>query len=107
MLLADDNFYPVTLTDLELASRQGKHAKTDWKSSRLCEKNVLISWRALHCFPPTMIFFTQITMEAAEIRSFLEAMRKANIKGLWSASNRSRLRVLKTSTKILILREIA
>src|SRR4029450_1987838 len=31
--------------------------------------------------PPDMVFFTQITMEAAEDGSFLDAMRRANIKG--------------------------
>ena len=31
--------------------------------------------------PPDMIFFTQITMEAAEDTAFLEAMKRANIKG--------------------------
>src|SRR4029453_10805132 len=31
--------------------------------------------------PSEMVFFTQITMEAAEDESFLEAMRRANIKG--------------------------
>src|SRR4029453_17620588 len=31
--------------------------------------------------PHEMVFFTQITMEAAEDESFLEAMRRANIKG--------------------------
>jgi radical SAM superfamily enzyme YgiQ (UPF0313 family) len=31
--------------------------------------------------PPDMVFFTQITMEAAEDDSFLDAMRRANIKG--------------------------
>src|SRR5204863_9410764 len=31
--------------------------------------------------PPDLVFFTQITMEAAEDPEFLAAMRKANIKG--------------------------
>src|SRR6478672_5063355 len=35
----------------------------------------------LAALPADMVFFTQITMEAAEDPEFLEAMRKANIKG--------------------------
>jgi hypothetical protein len=31
--------------------------------------------------PPNMIFFTQITMEAADDPEFLDAMRAARIKG--------------------------
>ena len=31
--------------------------------------------------PPDMVFFTQITMEAAEDDAFLRAMHRANIKG--------------------------
>ena len=31
--------------------------------------------------PPDTVFFTQITMEAAEDPEFLDAMRRANIKG--------------------------
>jgi hypothetical protein len=31
--------------------------------------------------PSDMVFFTQITMEAAEDGAFLDAMRRANIKG--------------------------
>src|SRR5437588_3718672 len=37
--------------------------------------------KALSGLPPDMVFFTQITMEAAEDPEFLAAMRKANIKG--------------------------
>jgi hypothetical protein len=51
--LADDNFYPVTFTDLRLARE----------------------------LPSDMVFFTQMTMEAGEDTSYLDAMHKANIKG--------------------------
>ena len=40
--------------------------------------------------PKDMVFFTQITMEAAEDEEFLEAMKKAHIKGALVGS-RSRL----------------
>ena len=35
----------------------------------------------LERLPPDTVFFTQITMEAAEDPEFLDAMRRANIKG--------------------------
>jgi len=77
--LADDNFYPVTLTDLRLASQQGNAA-------RLCELQSLRAERfelmaQLAALPGDMAFFTQITMEAAEDPEFLDAMRAAHIIG--------------------------
>ena len=79
VLLADDNFYPVTLTDLELASRQGNTQRFEELKALRDERFDLMAHLAL--LPSDMIFFTQITMEAAEDPSFLDAMRKANIKG--------------------------
>ena len=79
MLLADDNFYPVTLTDLDLASRQGNTDRLEELKALREERFDLMARLAL--LPTDMVFFTQITMEAAEDPSFLEAMRKANIKG--------------------------
>ena len=41
--------------------------------------------------PSDMVFFTQITMEAAEDEAFLDAMRQApTSRARWSASRRSR-----------------
>ncbi|HLJ14165.1 MAG TPA: radical SAM protein, partial [Bryobacteraceae bacterium] len=77
--LADDNFYPVTLTDLRLAERQNNHSKVAELQSIREERFVLME--RLAGLPEDMIFFTQITMEAAEDAEFLEAMRKARIKG--------------------------
>jgi radical SAM superfamily enzyme YgiQ (UPF0313 family) len=77
--LADDNFYPVTLTDLELARRQGHPERIAELTSLRAERFELM--RRLAQLPDDMVFFTQITMEAAEDPSFLDAMRKANIKG--------------------------
>jgi radical SAM superfamily enzyme YgiQ (UPF0313 family) len=77
--LADDNFYPVTLTDLQLASRPGDAHRLAVLKAMRAERFELMARLALP--PPDMIFFTQITMEAAEDPAFLEAMRKANIKG--------------------------
>ncbi len=77
--LADDNFYPVTLTDLKLASRQGDMHRLEELRALREERFELMARLAL--LPRDMVFFTQITMEAAEDPSFLDAMRNANIKG--------------------------
>src|SRR5207245_8634436 len=80
VLFADDNFYPVSLTDLELASRQGNTQRSNELSAIRVERFELMERLAEEC-PPDMVFFTQITMEAAEDPAFLEAMSKAKIKG--------------------------
>ena len=77
--LADDNFYPVTLTDLELAKRQNNQAKVDRLQDMRDERFELME--RLSELPNDMIFFTQITMEAAEDTGFLDAMKEARIKG--------------------------
>lgn len=77
--LADDNFYPVTLTDLQLAERQNNHGKV--KELRLIREERFALMERLAELPKDIVFFTQITMEAAEDTEFLDAMRKARIKG--------------------------
>lgn len=77
--LADDNFYPVTLTDLRLAKAQNNTAKLRNLEEIREERFRLMSQLAK--LPKDMVFFTQITMEAAEDGAFLDAMREANIKG--------------------------
>jgi len=77
--LADDNFYPVTLTDLRLAREQNNVAKVEQLTAIRTERFLLMEEMAK--LPRDMVFFTQITMEAAEDVDFLDAMRKANIKG--------------------------
>ncbi|HKA55147.1 MAG TPA: radical SAM protein [Candidatus Binatia bacterium] len=77
--LADDNFYPVTLTDLQLAARQGDTHRLEELKTLRAERFELMA--RLAQLPRDMVFFTQITMEAAEDPSFLDAMRQANIKG--------------------------
>jgi radical SAM superfamily enzyme YgiQ (UPF0313 family) len=77
--LADDNFYPVALNDLRLAERRGDTARLRELESLREERFALMKRMAR--LPSDMVFFTQITMEAAEDPAFLEAMRNANIKG--------------------------
>jgi radical SAM superfamily enzyme YgiQ (UPF0313 family) len=77
--LADDNFYPVTLTDLKNAEKQGGAGRLAELTELRAERFELMA--RLAQLPRDMIFFTQITMEAAEDPAFLDAMRAANIKG--------------------------
>ena len=77
--LADDNFYPVTLTDIKLAERQKNQHKLD-ELKRIREERFELMHQ-LSLLPKDMVFFTQITMEAAEDTSFLDAMKKARILG--------------------------
>ena len=79
VVLADDNFYPVTLEDLRLAERQKN-------SQRLAELQAIRAERfelmaRLAELPDDMVFLTQITMEAADDLEFMEAMRRARIGG--------------------------
>ncbi len=77
--LADDNFYPVALADLAMAQRQGNMARLEQLRVLRTERFELMA--KLAELPSDMVFFTQITMEAAEDDAFLDAMRHANIKG--------------------------
>ena len=77
--LADDNFYPVTFDDLAQARRRSDPA-------RLHELEAIRQGRfefmaQLAKLPDDLVLYTQITMEAAEDPEFLEAMRKARIRG--------------------------
>jgi radical SAM superfamily enzyme YgiQ (UPF0313 family) len=77
--LADDNFYPVTLADLALAERQPQPGRYEQLRALRTERFELMD--RLAQLPSDMVFFTQITMEAAEDAAFLDAMRRARIKG--------------------------
>ncbi len=77
--LADDNFYPVTLEDLEQASRRADNRRVNELKALRAERFELME--RLAKLPADMNFFTQITMEAAEDPEFLDAMRRARIKG--------------------------
>jgi radical SAM superfamily enzyme YgiQ (UPF0313 family) len=65
--LADDNFYPVTLTDLRMAARRTDQAQFQALKAIRMERFELM--RRLAALPDDMVFFTQITREAARIPS--------------------------------------
>jgi len=77
--LADDNFYPVTLGDLAAARRKSDQSRFNELQAMREERFELMKQLAL--MPDDLVFFTQITMEAAEDPTFLDAMRAARIKG--------------------------
>ena len=77
--LADDNFYPVTFTDLRLAREQNNTARLEELTAIRAERFRLME--ELAKLPRDMVFYTQMTMEAGEDVEFLDAMKKANIKG--------------------------
>ena len=79
ILLADDNFYPVTLADLAAAERRTDKLQLAALTALRRERFALMA--QLERLPDDMVFFTQITMEAAEDPEFLAAMRRARIRG--------------------------
>ena len=77
--LADDNFYPVTLDDLAAAKRRSDQTRFHELTEIRQERFDLMA--ELARLPDDLVFYTQITMEAAEDPSFLEAMHHARIRG--------------------------
>jgi radical SAM superfamily enzyme YgiQ (UPF0313 family) len=77
--LADDNFYPVPLADLAAADRRADKSHYVQLNALREERFELMA--ALARLPDDMVFFTQITMEAAEDPAFLAAMKRAHIRG--------------------------
>jgi radical SAM superfamily enzyme YgiQ (UPF0313 family) len=77
--LADDNFYPVTLDDLFQARRRSDPARLHELEALRDERFELMA--RLAQLPDDLVFYTQITMEAAEDPAFLDAMKRAHIRG--------------------------
>jgi radical SAM superfamily enzyme YgiQ (UPF0313 family) len=77
--LADDNFYPVTFADLAQARRRADPARLHELDALRHERFELMA--RLAELPDDMVFYTQITMEAAEDPAFLAAMKRARILG--------------------------
>ncbi len=79
ILLADDNFYPVPLADLAAAGRRSDPARLNALTAIRQDRFELMA--RLEQLPDDLVFYTQITMEAAEDPQFLDAMRRARIRG--------------------------
>jgi len=79
IFLSDDNFYPVSLHDLELAKRRDDRTRYDTLQSIRQARFELMD--RLAALPDDLMLFTQITMEAGEDPDFLSAMRRAHIRG--------------------------
>ncbi|HUP01447.1 MAG TPA: radical SAM protein [Gemmatimonadota bacterium] len=79
VLLSDDNFYPVSLRDLEVADRRANKSRLQELEAIRAERFELMA--RLAELPDDMVFFTQITMEVADDPEFMDAMRKARIRG--------------------------
>ena len=77
--LADDNFYPVTLEDPAQARRRSDPTRLHELEALRGERFELMGMLAK--LPDDLVLYTQITMEAAEDPLFLDAMRKARIRG--------------------------
>jgi radical SAM superfamily enzyme YgiQ (UPF0313 family) len=77
--LADDNFYPVPLADLAQARRRADGTRLRDLEAMRNERFELMA--RLAELPEDLVFYTQITMEAAEDPAFLDAMRRARIRG--------------------------
>jgi len=78
--LADDNFYPVTLDDLAQARRKSDGGARLRELEELRQERFDLMDR-LAQLPDDLVFYTQITMEAAEDPEFLKAMKRAHILG--------------------------
>jgi radical SAM superfamily enzyme YgiQ (UPF0313 family) len=79
IFLSDDNFYPVTLQDVEQAGRRADSTRTNQLLAIRHARFELM--QRLAQLPDDLMLFTQITMEAAEDAEFLRAMREAHIRG--------------------------
>jgi hypothetical protein len=77
--LADDNFYPVTFDDLAQARRRSDPTRLRELEALRQERFELMD--RLSRLPSDLVFYTQITMEAAEDEEFLKAMNRAHIRG--------------------------
>lgn len=79
IVLADDNFYPVTMADLAAADRRADKRQFATLTEIRDRRFELMA--RLEQLPDDLVFYTQITMEAAEDPAFLAAMRRAHIRG--------------------------
>jgi radical SAM superfamily enzyme YgiQ (UPF0313 family) len=80
ILLADDNFYPVSMKDLEQAQRREDKTRLHELEAIRNERFELMAQLAK--LPSDTVLMTQITMEAAEDVEFLRSMEAARIRGV-------------------------
>lgn len=77
VMLADDNFYPFTLQDIQQAkSSEQRQALEEGRAERFA-----LMKRLSEEVPKEMAFHTQITMEVGDDPEYLAAMKKARIMG--------------------------
>ncbi|MGE3840996.1 MAG: radical SAM protein [Vicinamibacterales bacterium] len=79
IILADDNFYPVAKGDLAAAARRKDTTQLETLTALRNERFELMA--RFEQLPDDVVFYTQITMEAAEDPEYLQAMRRARIRG--------------------------
>src|SRR6185295_4022187 len=72
-------FYPVTFEDIAAARRRSDTSRLHELEELRQERFDLMAQLAK--LPDDLVFYTQITMEAAEDPAFLRAMRRAKIRG--------------------------
>ena len=84
--LADDNFYPVAMADLKMADRRAD--KTTLNNLKAIREERFELMERLARLPRDMVFFTQITMEAAEDPLFLERCARPTSRARLWGSNR-------------------
>jgi radical SAM superfamily enzyme YgiQ (UPF0313 family) len=78
--LADDNFYPVTITDIMLAEKQGNMARVAELKEIREERFDFMGKLAL--LPKDMVFFTQVAMKKAHILGALVGVESVTEEGL-------------------------
>ena len=77
VMFADDNFYPYTRADIEASRTPDARARVE----QGYEERLDLLHRLATELPDDMHFCTQITMEVADDREFLAAMKRARIAG--------------------------
>ena len=85
--LADDNFYPITLTDIELARRQNNHQRVAELEAQRAARFDLME-RLAQSFPRTWCSSRKSQWKRPKTRTFWTPCARPASKGLWSASRR-------------------
>jgi len=78
IFLTDDNFYPASLRELELARKNNAALLSELEEIRARRLELM---RLMARLPGDLVFFTEITLEAAWDDEFMQAMNRARIRG--------------------------